>query len=178
MFLVFVLSFSLSLLVCSILPIPLDLRLWIPPLERRFGFLFLLTGYVMLANCVTVEKHRVEKKFWWDWAPAEYSNQTTSDLWTIDIGPSDQRSVTVWFCVHVCYYYGMIWYMPGMFVEDFVSVVVDVNTRSRRFFSLVGSSCIWESPAWAVISISDFWISLWFDITSICFFQLFNPDHM
>ena len=50
----------------------------------------------MLANCVsTVEKHRVEKKFWRGWAPAEYSNQTTSDLWTIDIDPSDQRGVTV-----------------------------------------------------------------------------------
>jgi hypothetical protein len=29
--------------------------------------------------------------------------------------------------------------MAGMFVEDFVSIVGDVNTRSRRFFSLVGS---------------------------------------
>jgi hypothetical protein len=46
----------------------------------------------MLANCVTVEKHRVDKKFWRGWAPAEYSNQTTSDLWTIDIGPSSYRT--------------------------------------------------------------------------------------
>jgi hypothetical protein len=53
----------------------------------------------MLANCVTVEKHRVEKKFWRGWAPAEYSNQTTSDLWTIDSGPSDQRSVTQYWWV-------------------------------------------------------------------------------
>ena len=128
----------------------------------------------MLANCVTVEKHRVEKKFWPDWAPAEYSNQTTSDLWIIDIGPSDQRSVTVWFCVHVCYYYGMIWYMAGMFVEDFVSIVGDVNTRSRRFFSLVGSSCIWASPAWAVISVSDFWISL----SLACILVLKSPASM
>ena len=30
--------------------------------EVRF-LTFFYTGYVMLANCVTVEKHRVEKKF-------------------------------------------------------------------------------------------------------------------
>jgi hypothetical protein len=34
------------------------------PFGTEVQFLtFFYTGYVMLANCVTVEKHRVEKKF-------------------------------------------------------------------------------------------------------------------